>query len=99
MSFGRLAAMRETVLKHDATRPVGIGCHTPNTVSQAVYDPLDLTGWNYAHRYDRYREMYPDKPILYTESASALSTRGFYAFPVPNAKRRLFLRHESPELL
>ena len=86
MSFGRLAAMREMVLKQDATRPVGIACHTPNTVSQAVYDPLDLTGWNYAHRYDRYREMYPDKPILYSESASAVSTRGFYAFPIPNSK-------------
>ncbi len=86
MSFGRLAAMREMVLKQDATRPVGIACHTPNTVSQAVYDPLDLTGWNYGHRYDRYHEMYPDKPILYSESASALSTRGYYAFPVPNSK-------------
>jgi hypothetical protein len=86
MSFGRLAAMRDMVLKQDATRPVGIACHTPNTVAQPVYDPLDLTGWNYAHRYDNYRVMYPDKPILYTESASAFSTRGFYAFPVPNGK-------------
>jgi beta-galactosidase len=86
MSFGRLAAMREVVLKHDATRPVGIGCHTPNTVSQAVYDPLDLTGWNYGRRYDRYREMYPDKPILYSESASTVSTRGFYALPLAVGK-------------
>ena len=86
MSFGRLAAMREMVLKQDATRPVGIACHTPNTVSQAVYDPLDLTGWNYGHRYDRYRETYPDKPILYSESASAVSTRGYYAFPLTNKK-------------
>jgi hypothetical protein len=86
MSFGRLAAMREMVLKQDATRPVGIGCHTPNTVAQAVYDPLDLTGWNYGRRYDRYREMYPDKPILYSESASAVSTRGYYGFPMANSK-------------
>ena len=86
MSFGRLAAMRETVLKYDATRPVGIGCHTPNTVAQAVYDPLDLTGWNYARRYDRYREMYPEKPILYSESASTVSTRGFYGFPLAYSK-------------
>ncbi|MEO8367647.1 MAG: glycoside hydrolase family 2 TIM barrel-domain containing protein [Candidatus Solibacter sp.] len=86
MSFGRLAATRDMVLKQDATRPVGIACHTPETVSQAVYDPLDFTGWNYAHRYDNYRATYPDKPILYSESASAFSTRGFYAFPVPNAK-------------
>jgi beta-galactosidase len=86
MSFGRLAAMRETVLQHDPTRPVAIGCHTPNTVSQPVYDPLDLTGWNYGRRYDRYRQMYPDKPILYSESASTVSTRGFYAFPLAASK-------------
>jgi beta-galactosidase len=86
MSFGRLAAMRETILKNDPTRPVGIGCHTPNTVSQPVYDPLDLTGWNYGRRYDRYREMYPDKPILYAESASTVSTRGFYAFPLATSR-------------
>src|ERR1035441_2529074 len=82
----RRAGMGEMVWKRDAARPVGIACHTPETVSQAVYDPLDLTGWNYAHRYDNYRAMYPDKPILYSESASAFSTRGFYAFPVPNSK-------------
>ncbi len=86
MSFGRLAAMRETVLKYDPTRPVGIGCHTPNTVAQPVYDPLDFTGWNYGRRYDRYREMYPDRPILYSESASTVSTRGFYAFPLASSK-------------
>jgi beta-galactosidase len=86
MSFGRLAAMRAMVLKQDDTRPVTVACHTPGTVAQAVYDPLDLTGWNYAHRYDRYRETYPEKPILYSESASALSTRGFYAFPIPGTK-------------
>lgn len=86
MSFGRLAAMRETVLRNDPTRPVGIGCHTPNTVSQPVYDPLDLTGWNYGRRYDRYREMYPNSPILYTESASTVSTRGFYALPLATSK-------------
>ena len=111
MSFGRLAAMREMVLKHDPTRPVGIGCHTPNTVAQPVYDPLDLTGWNYGRRYDRYREMYPDLPILYSESASAVSTRGFYAFPLAGSKtdypggtrvceflrsqRRLVVRHSG----
>jgi hypothetical protein len=86
MSFGRLAAMREMVLKNDATRPVGIACHTPNTVSLPVYDPLDLTGWNYGRRYDRYREMYPNNPILYSESASTVSTRGFYAFPLASSK-------------
>jgi beta-galactosidase len=86
MSFGRLWAMREIIRKQDDTRAVGMACHTPNTVAFAVYDPLDLTGWNYGHRYDNYRAMYPEKPILYSESASATSTRGYYAFPLPISK-------------
>ncbi len=86
MSFGRLAGMRDAIRQLDDTRPVGIGCHTPNTVDSPVYDPLDLTGWNYGRRYARYREAYPDKPILYSESASTVSTRGHYAFPLANSK-------------
>ena len=37
-------------------------------------------------RYATYRQRYPDKPIIYSESASALSTRGFYELPLPNRK-------------
>lgn len=47
---------------------------------------LDLTGWNYARRYAPFRGKYPDKPIIYSESASALSTRGFYRPPLANTK-------------
>lgn len=86
MSFGRLAGMRNAILQLDDTRPVGIGCHTPNTVDHPVYDPLDLTGWNYGRRYGRYREAYPDNPILYSESASTVSSRGHYAFPLASSK-------------
>ncbi|MCO6044036.1 DUF4982 domain-containing protein [Aeoliella sp. ICT_H6.2] len=86
MSFGRLEGMRTCIRQLDDTRPVGIGCHTPNTVRYPVYDPLDLTGWNYGRRYARYREAYPNNPILYSESASTVSTRGHYAFPLANNK-------------
>ena len=48
--------------------------------------PLDVTGWNYARRYAICRERFPEKPILYTESASALSTRGFYELPLVAAR-------------
>jgi hypothetical protein len=45
-----------------------------------------LTGWNYSRRYDIFRRRYPDKPIIYSESASTLSTRGFYELPLPTSK-------------
>ncbi len=67
----------------DDSRPIGMGCHIPSLAYGGNFDALDLTGWNYARRYMDFRGQYPDKPILYSESASALSTRGYYAFPQP----------------
>ncbi len=82
----RVKYMSDFVRKYDPTRPVGISCHIPGTVDEPILDSLDLTGWNYARRYSRYRQRYPDKPIIYSESASALSTRGFYEPTLPNEK-------------
>jgi hypothetical protein len=82
----RVKYMSDFVRKYDPTRPVGISCHIPGTADQPILDSVDLTGWNYARRYSRYRQRYPDKPIIYSESASTLSTRGFYELPLPNEK-------------
>jgi len=82
----RVKMLRDFVLRYDPTRPVGMACHIPGTADQPILDALDLTGWNYSRRYARYRERYPDKPIIYSESASALSTRGFYELPLPDGK-------------
>jgi beta-galactosidase len=78
--------MSDFMRKYDPTRPVGMACDIPSTADQPILDALDLAGWNYARRYARYRERYPQKPIVYSESASALSTRGFYELPLPTAK-------------
>ncbi|MCX5643153.1 MAG: DUF4982 domain-containing protein [Phycisphaerae bacterium] len=82
----RVKFMSDFVRKYDSTRPVGMACHIPGLAEQPNFDALDLTGWNYLRRYATYRQRYPDKPILYTESASTLSTRGFYELPLPNRK-------------
>jgi len=82
----RVKFMSDFVRKYDSTRPVGMACHIPQTAYQPILDALDLAGWNYSRRYSIYRERYPDKPIIYSESASALSTRGFYELPLPNGK-------------
>lgn len=82
----RVTMMRNVIREFDDTRPVTLGCHEPHTAETQILDALDLTGWNYARRYDRYRERYPDRPIIYSESASALSTRGFYELPLPKTK-------------
>ena len=78
----RNAFFRDQVRMLDATRPVGIG-NSPHMNEQRVldlgiFDPLDLTGWNYFRSYVPAKKKYPHKPIIFSESASAVSSIGFY---------------------
>ncbi len=81
----RCAHFRDIVRREDPTRPVGIGCCFTESVGRGDYAAMDLTGWNYSERYMPMREKYPDKPIVYSESASALSSWGYFP-PKPSAK-------------
>ncbi len=90
----RMKMMRDVVLKYDATRPVGIACHIEQQATTDMFKSLDFTGWNYARRYANFRENYPDKPIIYSESASALSTRGFYELPLATTKTDYSDQHQ-----
>ena len=82
-SAERSALFRETVRRLDPTRPVGMGCCHTQTVPRGDFDPLDVTGWNYDARYLPMRARKPEQPLVYSESASALSDYGYY--PVPFA--------------
>ncbi len=71
--------MSVEVKKLDTTRPVmaaQLGGHfEPINVSQAV----DLVGFNYKiQNYDRFHQMYPNKPMTSSEEGSGLATRGEY---------------------
>ncbi|MGE3244195.1 MAG: glycoside hydrolase family 2 TIM barrel-domain containing protein [Pirellulales bacterium] len=90
----RVAMMRDVVRSFDDTRPVGLAHHIPETAYSDILEPLDVTGWNYARRYAVARERFPDKPILYSESASALSTRGFYELPLVTARTDYSDQHQ-----
>jgi len=74
----RVKMMADFVREIDVARPVGMANHIPSLVDGRNFAALDLMGWNYARRYANYRAQYPDRPIIYSESASALSTRGYY---------------------
>jgi beta-galactosidase len=82
----RVAMMRDVVRKYDATRPVGIASHLPDLGRSDVFQSLDFMGWNYCRHYKLFHEHYPDKPIIYSESAATVSTRGFYELPLPATK-------------
>lgn len=83
----RCARFRNVILAEDDTRPVSIGsCFSRQVVPRGDYAPLDLTGWNYGAQYLPMWEKCPDKPVLYSESASALSEYGYYSVTVPSNK-------------
>jgi beta-galactosidase len=81
-----LRQMVEAARSVDPTRPVTLAHCVPDSAKTDLDACLDVTGWNYARRYANSRERWPDLPIIYSESASALSTRGYYHLPHPEAK-------------
>ena len=82
----RCTRFRNAVLAEDATRPVGIGSCFPAAATEGHYATLDITGWNYRQLYDEMHRLYPGKPLIYSESASAFSDYGYYA-PTPPTNR------------
>ena len=80
----RCRLFREVVRSEDPTRPVGIGAW--EGVTAPCFADLDVTGWNYARRYLPIRKLFPDKPIVYTESASSFSDASFYRLTLPRSK-------------
>ena len=85
MTRERLATLRAALREEDATRPVGTG-NNRKTMRADVFRDLDLTGWNYRHSYAAIREAIPEKPIVYSESASCVSENGWYDMLAPTGK-------------
>jgi beta-galactosidase len=86
-SPGLLKTMVGFVKALDTTRPVALAHCIPSSAKSQLPAALDVTGWNYARRYATSRERWPNLPIIYSESASAFSTRGYYDdFPMPAKK-------------
>lgn len=89
----RMAMMAGFVRAYDHTRPVTMANHVPGLVDGKNFVALDVDGWNYGRRYWRKHESWPDVPLIYSESASALSTRGYYEPDLPNRQ------HDYPATL
>ncbi|MGN0853776.1 MAG: glycoside hydrolase family 2 TIM barrel-domain containing protein [Kiritimatiellia bacterium] len=81
MSAERFREFRAAIRAFDTTRPVGIGCCHCNAVETGMFAELDITGWNYGAQYRSVKKRHPEKPVLYSESASALSSNGAFEQP------------------
>jgi beta-galactosidase len=80
----RLAAI---VKEEDPTRPVTAGCNHDVAGFNGFQHTLDVFGFNYKpHLYARFRATNATIPLYGSETASTVSSRGEYFFPVTDNK-------------
>lgn len=76
--------LQDIIKKHDPTRPVSNGMDRPDHVfNNNMAATMEVAGFNYRpFRYqDAYKQL-PQQIILGSETASTISSRGVYKFPV-----------------
>ena len=73
--------------REDPTRPTAAGNDNLWAASTDYAKTLDVYGFNYKpHAYEKFRDEHPGQPFLGSETASCISTRGYYLFPVEQDK-------------
>ena len=73
--------------REDPTRPTSAGNDNPWAASQKYALTMDVYGFNYKpHQYARFLQEHPGRPVFGSETASCISTRGYYRFPVEQEK-------------
>ena len=93
--MGELICLRNTIKALDTTRP--ITCGMDQVGEGAVIDngfaaALDIPGFNYKPQfYEKFYEKLPQKIILGSETASTVSSRGQYFFPVEFGEHKVEL--------
>ncbi len=75
--------LAEIIKRYDTTRPITAGCNEPSPDNHLFKSgAIDLIGFNYHHQWVKdVPKNFPGKPFLFTESVSALQTRGYYRMP------------------
>ena len=77
--------LAELVREYDpwGTRPITAGCNEPDPKNHLFKSgALDVIGFNYHHQWVKdVPKNFPNKPFIFSESVSALQTRGYYMMP------------------
>lgn len=84
--FQKLNTMVTYVRKYDPSRPVTMACDNENAAAMRHFDYYDVISYNYGQRWKLARQIEPNKSVIISESASTVSTRGFYELPLPAEK-------------
>ena len=77
--------LAEIVKEYDpwGTRPITAGCNEPDPNNHLFKSgSIDVIGYNYHHQWVKdVPQNFPGKPFIFSESVSALQTRGYYMMP------------------
>lgn len=75
--------LADIIKKLDSTRPITAGCNEPSPNNHLFKSgAIDIIGFNYHHQWVKdVPKNFPGKPFIFSESVSALQTRGNYWMP------------------
>ena len=75
--------LAEIVKRYDTSRPITAGCNEPSPNNHLFKSgAIDIIGFNYHHLWvPGVPKEFPGKPFIFSESVSALQTRGYYMMP------------------
>ena len=93
--------LAEIVKRYDTTRPITAGCNEPAPGNHLFKSgALDIIGFNYHHEWVKdVPKNFPGKPFIFSESVSALQTRGYYMMPsdsIYKAPKEWWLPYTDP---
>ena len=96
--------LAEIVRRYDTSRPITAGCNEPSPGNHLFKSgAIDLIGFNYHHEWVKdVPKNFPGKPFIFSESVSALQTRGFYMMPsdtVYKAPKEWWLPYTDPTFM
>lgn len=81
------AALAQIVHQEDPTRPVTAGANNINAGYNGFQKSVDVFGYNYKPtEYGKFHQTNPSIPLFASETASTVSSRGEYFFPVVEDK-------------
>jgi beta-galactosidase len=83
------AALTKIVHEEDPTRPSTAGANNRNAGYNGFQKTIDVFGYNYQYAdYAKFRQTNQNQPLFGNETASTVSSRGEYYFPVENDKSK-----------
>lgn len=96
--------LAEIVKRYDTSRPITAGCNEPSPNNHLFKSgAIDIIGFNYHHQWvPGVPENFPGKPFVFSESVSALQTRGYYMMPsdsIYTAPKEWWLPYTDPSFM